>query len=272
MNVELNAHSGFFCYDDRILFISNVQQQASVQSSQRNRSTSSATKDNNSNTSTTTTTKSRGAFFTSSASLSEDSLLSEPTTNDLSNINHSLKLTHFFPLKSSDFSLTVLGQLQFELVFKQQNISLIMEAASIGTMWSAMSALTNAIKELNQLATSTVDGNSTDVDAHSWYQYYVNQCSSVTRSSSIGSTASSTNVDESNSLASSSSAVSSSLSSITDSLIERSSDYNLNSRDGMIVYVLCVICALLLSVCMTVCDSRISNFFIFNLQNQKRSL
>jgi len=216
-----------------ILFINNVQQQqqASVQSSQRNRSTSSATKDNNSNTSSSTTTKSRGAFFTSSASVSEDSLLSEPTTNDLSNINHSLKLTHFFPLKSSDFSLTVLGQLQFELVFKQQNISLIMEAASIGTMWSAMSALTNAIKELNQLATSTVDGNSTDVDAHSWYQYYVNQCSSVTRSSSIGSTASSTNVDESNSLASSSSAVSSSLSSITDSLIERSSDYNLNSRD-----------------------------------------
>ncbi len=230
----------------------------------------------------------RGSFFASAVN-NENSSPDSSSSSSLSSLpsptSSSLKVTYFHQLKHSDFQLRVLGQVQFELVFKQQDVSFIMEAASIGTMWSTMSALTNVIKELNyrannndSSATSTnlssssssspsssttasiidVDSDSADnqqstltasdstdhsasSSSSSWCQYYMNLCNKSSLASSHSSTANMASVLSSSSSASLSTMATTnaeehangvgvitptSLSSITDSIIERSSDYN----------------------------------------------
>ena len=129
-----------------------------------------------------------------------------------------MRITHFFPLKKQDFGLKIDGELQFELIFRKLEQIYCLEAASIGTMWSVISALTNASKELN---------NQQEVfEENNWHQFYFDKYlsnSPITNSQRLSNGTD----DNSGTLASIMSS-----SNLTDGLLDRSTEYyNLNPRD-----------------------------------------
>jgi phosphatidylinositol-bisphosphatase len=79
---------------------------------------------------------------------------------------------NILPLKKGDFGLKIRSELQFDLMFKENDEVYCLEGTSVGTMWSIMSALTNAQKEINK-------GEASDImSSFEWIQFYIEKYSS----------------------------------------------------------------------------------------------
>jgi hypothetical protein len=84
-----------------------------------------------------------------------------------------LNVMSFHVLRKDDFGLKIIGELQFDLFFKENTALYSLEATSVGTMWSVINALTTAIKIVNSNNGGQDDETDHfDVENYAWADYY----------------------------------------------------------------------------------------------------
>jgi phosphatidylinositol-bisphosphatase len=182
----------------------------------------------------------RGTFFASAANGQIVQL--DNSSNNNNNNNENWKITHFFLLKRYDFGLKIVGELRFELVFKQLDQLYRLEATSVGTMWSIVSALANASKLLNKEEDSSELGNDISIQKNHWSQYYIKRCITISNNNNHSSS-NSESIDEEllvtktaetsiTAAVDENLANNSVISSLPSDLLDHNVEYNLNPRES----------------------------------------
>jgi hypothetical protein len=79
----------------------------------------------------------------------------------------------FHTLRKDDFGLKIISELQIDLFFKENTALYSLEATSVGTMWSVVDALTNAIKTVSNNQTTDHDETGHyDFGNYVWADFY----------------------------------------------------------------------------------------------------